>query len=328
MKTVSIKNTKKKAKLFVAIMLLVLHTSCTKGDDLKNDSNDPNFVLIDPNEITGIGEVSDYSLVLPQQWEAQLKQDRILILDKEKQFNGAVIDILKPFQGSGNLETDMNDNFDGFFNGWQKSGSNVLRYQEKGKTMQGFDYYLERNEVVDGNNNTQYAAVLLVQLKNRVGVVVYLSPSSSNLVHELSYILFSLRFNKESVGNITLAKDLIGPWSLTSLNAGAYMTYYGDGNFTKGGSTSFTVGLDATYNQITTTQFSATGSYKLKGNQLETSYKSDGKTYIDRVRFYSSKTEGASWKSHKATISIDQGWRFNLYGFEALIIPSQWDDEN
>jgi hypothetical protein len=308
------------AFLFIAIL-----ASCSKdgsgSNNASGNTDDPNFVLVDPTEITGIGEVTDYSLVVPPEWKADLQQDRILLLDKNKLFNGPIIDIFKPIQGSGNLETDMNNLFlNSYLTEYYDYGSQSLRYDEKGKTMQGFDYYLIRRQVKNKNTQEQRTvALLLIQLKSSIAVIVYQSPDFSNVVQELSYLLFSLRFNKESIGNITLSKDILGPWSLVTLYAAAYETFYGDGNFTKGGATSFTVSLNATYDQITTTTFSSSGNYKLTRNQYKQYFKSNNTTYTHRTRVYSSKLNQDNWKLHKANISFDEGWNYQQ--------PVEWDSE-
>lgn len=308
------------------LFLLLLTTSCSKEDNKTDNPNNTNqtntdVVLIDPSEVSGTGNMAGFSLVVPPEWEATFTSDEIIIRNKSLLVGGPIVSILPLVQGSGNLETDMNNFFYQVFSGWQLNFQ-TSQYFEKGKTIQGFSYYIERkNLITTDQTRATVGAVLLIQLNNnKVAVVAHSFDNVSTSVQELNYLLFSLRFNQETAGNITISKDIIGPWSLTSLNAGAYMTYYKDGNFTKGGSTSFTVGLNDTYNQITTTQFSATGNYKLNGNQLEDFYKSNSTTYKRRIRFYTSKLDQNPWKSKMGSIDMDSGWRFQF--------PSEWDDEN
>lgn len=311
---------------FIYLLIIVsFQSSCSKEDTKDSTTTNPNsssdIVLIDPSEVSGSGNMSGYSMVIPPEWEATFTADNIIIRNKSLLDIGPIVSIQPPVQGSGNLENDMNNFFFQVFSGWQlKYETN--QYHEKGKTIQGFPYYIERKNLINTDQTiSTVGAVLLIQLKdNKVAIISHSFDNVSTSVQELNYLLFSLRFNQEAVGNITISKDIIGPWSLTSLNAGAYTTYYGDGNFTNGGATSFTVGLNETYNQITTTQFSATGNYTLNGNQIQDYYKTNTTTYKRRIRFYTSKLDQEPYKSKMGAIDLDNGWHFQF--------PSEWNDEN
>jgi hypothetical protein len=315
----------KKSPFIYLLFLVAFLTACSQEDTTDSSNTNPNsntdIVLIDPSEVSGTGNMSSYSMVIPPEWNATFSSNDIVILNTNLGDNGPILSIQPIVQGSGNLENDMNSFFFQVFAGWQlKYETN--QYYEKGKTIQGFPYYIERKTIQNlEQTETRDGALLLVQLSNnKVGIIAHIFANSSTSVQELNYLLFSLRFNQEAVGNITISKDIIGPWSLTSLNSGAYMTYYGDGYFTKGGATSFTVGLNETYNQITTTQFSATGNYKLNGNQLEDNYNSNNTTNKRRIRFYTNKLDQDAWLPKMGSIDLDNGWHFQF--------PSQWDDEN
>ena len=145
-------------------------------------------------------------MVIPPEWEATFSADNITILNKNLLNNGPIISIQPFVQGSGNIENDMNLFFFQVFAGWQlKFETN--QYFEKGKTIQGFPYYIERKNLTNQNNTeSTVGAVLLVQLSNnKVAIVAHSFANSSTSVQELNYLLFSLRFNQEAVGNITIS---------------------------------------------------------------------------------------------------------------------------
>jgi hypothetical protein len=281
-----------------------------------------NTVVIDPKEVSGTGALSGYSFVAPPEWDVAFGPEEITIRNKSAMDNGPVIGLLKAQVGSGNLEADMDALFFQVFAEWRpRSEPDGIQYYEKGKTMQGFEYYIHRQyaQPTDPNSNIKgaYCSVLLVQLPGKLAVVAHREQDFSNTVQALSYLLLSLRFNQEAAAASTLSKDILGPWSLTGQNVAAYNTYYADGNFTKGGATSFTTGTSGSYGTITTTSFSATGNYKLSGNRLNAYYKSNDTTYLSALRFYTSRVGDRPWRSHMATMNLDEGWKYDF--------PSEWD---
>ncbi len=316
-----------KNKIFTLIISCFLIYGCQKEDKPNTTSNNTqsntDIVVVDPNEISFTGILQNYGLVMPSNWTQKVVSEEIILnANGGKSFT---ISILPSFNNTDDIQTAVKSKFLTVFSGWSYSPTDYLsiQYKEQGKTFQGYDYYLERHELAkdDGNGDLIkiFATFLIIKNGNYCVPIIHFNNDPSNVVQELSYLLFSFRVKNQPNGNITISKDIVGPWSLVGSSVGAAITYFRDGNFVKGGASSYIVGHDAIYDKITTTSFSASGNFKLNGHNLEEYFKSNNQTYKSKIRFYTSTTGNDPWKSHLATINMDEGWVYDY--------PVEWDQD-
>jgi hypothetical protein len=275
------------------------------------------------NETTGTGAVSDYNFVLPNDWTVQNNPNEIVLEPKDRGSFTPIVSMMPFMRGSGNLETDMNTFYFQLFAGWQESSNNweSSRYYEKGKTIQGFPYYMQRMKImktVNGEIIHMESGVLIIQLQGRVAMLAVANPTSLFCLTEFGYLLFSLRFNNEKSLPNSLSQDLLGGWCITGSSASSCNTYYKDGSFAKGGATSTRTSHDANYDKVTTSSFGASGTYSIKGGILSAYYKSNGVTYKDKIRFYYKKNGNKDWEFKMGSTSDEE------YGTK-LRLPGEWD---
>jgi hypothetical protein len=290
------------------------NNNTTTAPILNNNAIDNEYK--NANETTGTGAVSDYSFVLPNNWQVQNNPDRIIIEPKDHNFYTPTISILPITKSSGNLETDMNGLFFQVWAGYKMKATTRDYYNDyfqKGKTLQGFPYYMERRSVIkDGETESIDVGLLLVQLQGRVAIVAIFKASSLFNLDELGYLLFTLRFSKEKSLANSLSQDIIGGWGNVGGSTASSYTYYKDGSFSKGGATSIYSSHDANYDKVTTTSFGASGTFSIKGNTLSEYYKSNNTTYKSKLRFYYKKLGDKDWEFKMSKLNVDNAPEYGI----------------
>lgn len=239
--------------------------------------------------------LNDYAFDIPTNWKTENRGNEIFVTDERESFK---VSILPPFTASGSLETEMNNGFFKEFNSWEEVDNfQQFDHNEKGKTVQGFDYYMLQKTLQMKGNKYERACgtLLLIQLGNKMVQIVHFKSSANFNVEELNYMLYSLRFKNVPDAAISLHNDIIGGWSSVGGSTSLVIKYYKDGSFVKGGAAQTTTSHDANYDRVTTTSHGATGTYKLAGNNLSTYYNSNGETYHEKIRFYYRKIGNENW---------------------------------
>ncbi len=182
---------------------------------------------------------------------------------------------------------------------------------EKGKTMQGFDYFQVKKYITkkSGNDNLRIdGTLLLIQVGDKVAVISAGEPYQTMFdaaEQALDYILYDFRIASAGA-NANLQKDLLGSWSSVSSVALLY-TYHPNGTFSFAGASQFRTSRDSVYDNVTTTSFSSDGTYKLSGNLMTITNKKSGITSQDRIRFYYTKYDRYDWEYKMGKLDTKTG---------------------
>jgi hypothetical protein len=249
------------------------------------------------------GSVSDYEFTLPPKWTRSDSPNEI-VMKKKTEYQEYTISMQPLLASSGNLENDAETIFWQVFQGWAPSTENGFRADygryEKGKTMQGFDYFQVKKYITkkSGNDNLRIdGTLLLIQVGNKVAVISAGEPYQTMFdaaEQALDYILFDFRIASGGA-NANLQKDLLGSWSSFGSSVGLSYTYHSNGTFSFAGASQFRTSRDTYTDNVTTTSFSSDGTYKLNGNLMTIVNKKSGITSQDRIRFYFTKYDKDEW---------------------------------
>ncbi len=218
------------------------------------------------------GSVSDYSFTTPPSWTRQNKANEIVL---SRDNNRYVVSCQPTVRSSGNLEADADKMLLQVFQGW--SIFTDLGYSanygtfEKGKTVQGLDYFLAKRYIKKNSNPDQKmdAIILLVKVGNNVAVISAAQPFQdiqSYSTQALNFLLYDFAVKGVS-GTANLQKDLLGTWTGYG-GVVVESTYHPNNTFSSGGASQTRTSRDAYTDRVTTTSFATDGSYTLNGNLL------------------------------------------------------------
>lgn len=256
------------------------------------------------------GSVGDYNFTTPKGWTRRNQTDEITLHKDNNQF---VISFLPTATTSGNLEADANRILFEQFKGWVAWDKNGFKPDfaefEKGKTIQGLNYFLLKKMLRKANDDYTRieSVILLVQFGNKIAVIIGVEPFQSigrDTSNALDNILYDLSINNAGT-NASLQKELLGSWSSISSVALLY-TYHPNNTFSFGGAYQTRTSRDTYTDNVTTTTFSADGSYSLVGNLLTTTHKRTKVISKSKIRFYYTKYDKDEWIYKMGSLSMDR----------------------
>ncbi len=259
--------------------------------------------------------VSDYSFVTPSGWSRSDSASKITLTSQDGE---KTLAFLPPMDSSGNLERDAERILWQVFKGHGPWSGNGFRPDygvfERGRTSQGLEYFRAYRYAVKPGDDEYFpksrfdASILLVQLGNKVAVVVGRSPFQSDYANDsagaaIDLILYDLKFKSVNAA-YDLKRELVGSWSAASSTVAVAYTFNANDTFNKGGAISFRTSHDATRDKVTTTSYGMTDSYSLTGNVITQSYKRTGEVSKYKVRVYQTKYDKDPWQSKMGFLPV------------------------
>jgi hypothetical protein len=221
------------------------------------------------------------------------------------------INILQPFPGSGNLETDMNTYFFRVFDGYKKLNSALSNsdHTYKGTTAEGVPYLIEYRDIARGeypNQEQKVAVLMLFQLGNNVAIVqgyydhmmeAVVWAKSESLKSIFNMFVHFLKFNSKP--SITNPVAISGTkWSSTGSSVALIYDFKTNGTFVGAGAASFRVGHNETHDKITTTSYGNDGTWNLNGNNLTMNYVASKRVATSLLRIFYEKSYDNTWKEY------------------------------
>jgi hypothetical protein len=228
------------------------------------------------------------------------------------------INILQPFPGSGNLETDMNTYFFKVFDGYQKLNSALSNdnHTYKGTTAEGVPYLIEFRDISKGeypNEDKKVAMLMLFQLGNNVAIVqgfydhileAMVWAKSENLKSIFTMFVHFLKFNSKQT--ITNQVAISGTkWSSTTSSVALIYDFKTNGTFVGAGASSTRVGYNDTHDKVTTTSYGNDGTWNLNGNNLTMNYVANKRVASSQLRIFYEKNYDNTWKEYLGLFSKD-----------------------
>ncbi len=256
---------------------------------------------------TAGGGEAGYEFTTPAGWTRSDSAGKVMLSrDGDK-----TLAFLPLMDSSGDLERDADrilwQVFKGF-NTWYGNGFTPdYGTFERGKTIQGLEYFQacryakKASDPNEGFVESRFdAVILLVKIGNKVAVVVGSQPfqsvfHSDSAVAALDLILYDLRF-KGVAENYDLKKDILGSWSAASTTVALAYTFNANGTFNKGAAIEFRTSRDRYTDNVTTTSYGITDSYKLAGNILTQTYKNTKQVVKQKIRVYQTKYDKDPWR--------------------------------
>lgn len=313
----------KSQQLHTAIYVLVLIAffSCNKDEnssinlDVKNNQTDGNFIpkVFEEKYISGTDNFSDYYIVKPPTTDYQQYSDLIRI-KKDGEFD---LDIYPLEASSGNIETDASSFMERLNPGYYPINTNGYNGTEaeieKGKTTQGFEYFILKKTLTKQLNENQFdtkdIAVAAIKVDNKVSLIILYQGAQSireNGDMALSYVLLTIRFKNATAPGITLQNELIGTWGIVGTNASSSYSFYGTNSFDYGGVSEIRSVKDQDFIEIYRTRVGGSGSFSLTGNVLTLKWKATNIENSKILSIVKRKRNDEEWKTVMWTLDINQ----------------------
>jgi hypothetical protein len=252
------------------------------------------------------GELPDYSFTTPTGWSRRDSGGRIVLTKDDDK----AIAFLPLLDSSGDLERDAERIIWQAFKGsaaWSGNGfEDDWGTFEKGKTMQGLEYFRVYRYAKNAGDNNAFpasrfdAVLLLVKLGSKVAVIAGRAPFQSDYARDstisaIDLILYDLSF-KNAPNSYNVKSDLLGSWSAATTTVAVAYTFNQNGTFHKGGVHEIRTSRDSRTDNVTTTSYGTTDAYSIAGNVLTQNYKRTGQVMKYKVRVYQTKYNKDAWQ--------------------------------